>query len=384
MARFTSGLNAVAVSNIFGKLGGNDGFYHNGIGGHGACCLAGRSDIINQQNADFVACEQNNIITAANRNAKSVSIGVGSDEDVALGIQHSLETQFDSSLYLGVGIAAGREVAVRLHLLLNENRLSSAYLIEDMANKNVAGAVERGVGYLEVAILENRSIAAAGEDRGIIISDSLFAYIFYLALADSLIEIAGENAFEKVGSVNAIKNLGSSLIGYLAAVVIVCLVAVVFCGVVAGGNHNACIAAIVTNSPGKQRGGSQRIIDVNLYSVSGKNLGGRLCKQLRLIAAVIRNGSRALLAAVFQPGADSLSSAANGVEVHAVVARAQNASQTACSEYQIGVKTLVNLVFVILYGGKFGSEVSVLHLHFAPFGISLKSIHRLIFLSFLF
>ena len=97
------------------------------------------------------------------------------------------------------------------------------------------------------------------------------------------------------------------------------------------------------------RRGAQRVEQIHANALLRQHARGILGELPREAAAVVRDG-HALLARVRalrdQLVAQTRRRAAHGVYVHAVRARAQNAAQAARAEFEILVKTILNLLLI--------------------------------------
>ena len=107
------------------------------------------------------------------------------------------------------------------------------------------------------------------------------------------------------------------------------LIAVVFLGVVRGGDHYAALAAKFTNSKGYLGRRTKALEEIDLDAVSREDLSGDTCEDVTIIAAVVADsyrdlgeGSESLLEVVRQ----TLRSSSDGVAVHAVGAYAHNSA----------------------------------------------------------
>ena len=131
---------------------------------------------------------------------------------------------------------------------------------------------------------------------------------------------------------NCVAVMGSE---HLCPVRPISLIAVVFLGVVRGGDHYAALAAKFTNSKGYLGRRTKALEEIDLDAVSREDLSGDACEDITIITAIMadnyRNfgeGSESLLEVVRQ----SLCSRPDGVAVHAVGAYAHDPTQTTRAE----------------------------------------------------
>ena len=103
------------LGHLVRQRGGHDGLAHDGVFGHGSLLNAARADVIQQQNADFVAGKQLiAAILALNGNANAVGIGVSGQHQVCTRLFGQFQAKAQSLENFGVGVRAGGEIAVRL------------------------------------------------------------------------------------------------------------------------------------------------------------------------------------------------------------------------------------------------------------------------------
>lgn len=109
------------------------------------------ADVVEQQNAHLVTGQQR--VPSPSAQATPTRSASGS---VASAGRLDLLAQVDALLHgladLGVGIRAGREVAVRVALLGNHGDVGHTHLVEDGGDRDQTGTVERGVDELERSV----------------------------------------------------------------------------------------------------------------------------------------------------------------------------------------------------------------------------------------
>ena len=127
--------------------------------------------------------------------------------------------------------------------------------------------------------------------------------------------------------------------GDLAAVAPEHLVAVVFLGVVAGGDHDAGRGLFEADAVAEFRRGTQALEQVHLDAVIGEDLGRYFCEQAGIVAAVVADAHAGLsLHMGLDVVGEALGGHAHRVFVHAVGAGAHDAAQAAGAELQVAVE----------------------------------------------
>ena len=147
--------------------------------------------------------------------------------------------------------------------------------------------------------------------------------------------------------------------GDLAAVSAVYFVAIVLGGVVAGGDADACAAPQIPGRPGEGGGGLQTGIEESGDPVGSQDPGCFTAKQLALMTAVVGDGYTFGQPAGVQVVGQTLRSPADGVDVHAVGAGADDAAQPAGTKGKVPVEAVGYGVRVRLNGFQFPAQVGV-------------------------
>ena len=114
----------------------------------------------------------------------------------------------------------------------------------------------------------------------------------------------------------------------------------------AGGDADACAAAVVPNRPAQCRGGLQTGIDVRLDAVSSQNSRRFFCEHIALDAAVVADGNFFRQVRSVQVVGKTLRRLADVVDVHPIGACADDPTQTAGAEFQLPVKTVGDGILV--------------------------------------
>ena len=135
----------------------------------------------------------------------------------------------------------------------------------------------------------------------------------------------------------------------LGAVGPVDLIAVVLLGVVAGGDVDARLTAVVADGEAQLRRGAQGFKNADVDAVAGTDLGGGVGEQHVVVAAVHADGHALLFGGLALGGDDvgeALSGPADDVDVHLVQAHLHGAPQTGGAELQRTVEAVLDLLFV--------------------------------------
>ena len=139
-------LNAIVCSHRISQRSRNQRLDSHGVLGHGALLNAAFADVVQQQNAHFVAGDQLvGAVGTLHGDANAVGIGVGGQHQVSAGLGGQLQAQLQSLEDLGVGVGAGGEVAVGVLLLGNDGDVIDADVVQDAHDGNQTGAVQGGV-----------------------------------------------------------------------------------------------------------------------------------------------------------------------------------------------------------------------------------------------
>ena len=346
---------------------GHDGLDCHGVLGHGALLDTACADVVQQQNAHLVAGHQLiAAVRALHGNAHAVGVGVGSQHQVCTGLGGQFQTQLQCLEDLGVGVGAGGEVAVGVLLLGHDGDIGDAHIVEHMGHGHKAGAVQRAVHQLQAGSLA-QTRAHLTCLNGIV--QSLFAVIAHKA-DHAVLHALGKGdvlcAGEHIGLLDLVVDDGGGVIGHLAAVGAVGLVAVVLGGVMRSGDHDARIALIVTGGKAQGRDRHQSIINAHLDAVCGQNAGGSLGKDVALQAAVVADGHGLIAALGLDPVCQTLGGLTHDVDVHAVGASAQHAAQAGGTELQCNGKAVLDLVVVPLDLGQLRLQICVLQIRCQP------------------
>ena len=203
-----------------------------------------------------------------------------------------------------------------------------------MSDGHKARAVQRAVDQLETGSLADTRADGAGLDGGIEGVDAVLADILDQPLSQTILKGNELGPGQDIRLLDlGVDNVGG-LIGHLAAVRAVGLVAVVLGGVVAGRDHDARVAVVVAGGKAQRGNRHKGLVDADLDTVGGQHLGSSLGEQVALDAAVIADGNGLAAALGLDPVGKALGGLADNVNIHAVGACADDAAQTGGAEFQ--------------------------------------------------
>ena len=257
----------------------------------------------------------------------------------------------------GVRIGAGREVAVRLFLLGDDGHFINADSLENGADGLVAGAAERRVNDLQTRVLAQTGIDGACLHR---VEEFFHERIFYpidQSLIHEFIEVAALYVFKNIELLHEIVYFTGRAVGHLAAVAAVALEAVVFRGVVAGGDDDTGGAIQLTDGIAQHGSGFKLGENIHLHAVGGKRRSCALGEIGGLVAGIVADSDGMRAALLRQIIGKRLRRHADGVNIHSVGTSADHASQTAGAEFEITVKSVADLIVLAFYLLEFGENV---------------------------
>ena len=292
--------------------------------------------------------------------AHAVRVGVGGNQQVGLDLVGKLQTQLKCLAELGVGVVARGEVSVGLGLLGNDGHVLDADLLEDAGHALHARAVKRRVDHGVV----RRGLEARDGDLLDALDEAvqdLLGRPLNEALLKPLVKVHGldvEGAH--LGDVG--RDLRRGLVGDLAAVVVVDLVAVVLGRVVGGREHDARGGAQVTHGKGERGHRLDARIHVDVDAVGRKHGGRHALEVLALQAGVTRERDRGVLVVGVEVVGHALGGLGHHVDVHAVGADTQDAAQAGGAKGQRAVEGVGELLLVARLDelGKLSGKVGLL------------------------
>ena len=353
--------------NGVGQRGGDDGLDGDGVLRHGALLDAACADVVQQQSAHLVAGDQ--LIAAVRTlhgDAHAVGVGVGGQHQVCTGLGGEVEAQLQGIEDLRVGVRAGGKVAVGILLLRHDGDVGDAHIVQDVGDRHQTGAVQGAVDQLQASRLAQARAHLTCLDGSIEGVLAVVAHKADEALLDTLCKGDVLCAGEDIGLLDLIVDDSGGVIGHLAAVGAVGLVAVVLGRVVRSCDHDARVALVVTG--GKAQGGDrhQRVVDAHLDAVRCQDPGSRLGKDVALEAAVVADGHGLIAALRLDPVCQTLRGLTHDVDVHTVGASAQHAAQAGGAKLQRNGEAVLDLVVISLDLGQFRLQICVFQICCQP------------------
>ena len=345
----------------------NDGHHGYRVLRHGAFLNAACADIIQQQHAHLVAGNQLiAAVRAAHGDAHTVGVRVGGEHQVGINLFGELQPVFQRLENLGVGVRAGGEVSVRIFLLGDDRDVGDAHVMQDVRHRDEAGSVERGVDQLQSGGL-CKARAHLPCLNGLI--ESLFAVIADEADQALFHAFCKGDAFctcQHIRLLDFTVDNGGCVIGHLAAVRPVGLVAVVFCRVVGSRYHDARIAVIIPCR--KRKGGNrhQGIVDSYFDSVGSQHACRLFGKDIAFQPAVVGDGHRLAAALGQNPVGKPLGRLAHHPDIHAVCACTERSAQSGRSELQGNRKAVFDLILVVLDFQQLRQKIGILQVMGQP------------------
>ena len=247
--------------------------------------------------------------------ADAVGVRVGRQEQVGLHPAAVLEPEFQRLAHLGVGVRAGREVAVLDALLVDGRDLRHADSLEHSGHALEADAVERGVDDAE-----RRAVLARGDlERLLYVTvQNPLGNPLHQPLFQGPIESHRLYAVEAVDGVDGRLDGLRRLDGDLAAVGAVDLVAVVCRGVVRGCDVDAGRAAQLADCETQRGGGLDTIEQIRLDSVSSENLSDSTHKLLGTVTRIPAKRNGRPIKRVIQVIGKTLRGLTDGIDIKPV------------------------------------------------------------------
>lgn len=303
--------------------------------GAGPARLGGEE--VEQEQAHLVTGEQFILACMRDGDADAVGVRVGRQEQVGLHPVAALEAEFQRLAHLGVGVRAGREVAVVHALLFDGHDIGHADPLEHSGHALQADAVERGVDDAE-----RRAVLARGDlERLLYVTvENSFGSPLHQPLIQGPIERHRLYAMETVDGVDGRLDGLRRLDGDLAAVGAVDLVAVICRGVVRRGDVDAGRAAQLADGETQRRGGLDALEQIGLDAVAGEHLSHPAHKLLGTVAGVTAKCDHRVPKGAIQVIRQALRSLADGIDVQAVGAETELAAQAAGAKLKVAKKRI--------------------------------------------
>ena len=306
-----------------------------------------------QHAADLVAVEQPRAILRHAGDAHAVAVRIRADAQIRAQLFLHFQRQAEGVRLLGVGHAHGGKAPIRQLLLGHDVHVLHADFLQNAAHRNVAGAVQRRVYDLQRRADLARQFGVDGElpDGGDVGIVHLGADVFKQSGVQRGLLVHGQR-FGVAGFGQQVGNALYGLGGHLAAVRPVDLIAVIFAGVVAGGNDHARDAAQVPHREREHRHRPQRGEQVRLYARSRQHQRGFAGEHIAHQAGIVGDGHALFCAAGMREDilGQRARHAAHVVFVHAVRACAEHAAHARRTKFEIAVKAILDFGGVVFDG----------------------------------
>lgn len=298
---------------------------------------------VEQEQAHLVAGEQSVLACMRDGDADAVGVRVGRQEQVGLHPAAVLEPEFQRLAHLGVGVRAGREVAVVHALLFDGRDIGHADPLEHSGHALQADAVERGVDDAE-----RRAVLARGDlERLLYVTvENPLGNPLHQTIFQGPIERHRLYAIEAVDGVDGRLDGLRRLDGDLAADGAVDLVAVVCRGIVRRGDVDAGGATELADGETQRGGGLDALEKIGFDAVAGEHLGDTAHELLGTVTRIPAKRNGRPIKRVIQVIGKTLCSLANGIDVQAVGTKAEPAAKTTGSESQLTKEGIFNLGLV--------------------------------------
>ena len=352
----------MGLGHLAGHLGGDNGFQHHGVFRQLAAALHGPVQVIAQQHAGLVAADRLELaLLVADHDAHTVAVRVGAYDEVGLHLVGQRNSQIEALGVLRIGRHHRGEITVNDHLLRHAVQMLDAQTGQGLRHQLVAAAVEGGIHHLEGIRHPGDGIVVVDHSHNVghELAVGLVAHGLDEPSLDGLVEVHPLHAGKDIDFLQ-LRGDGGGVVGrQLRAVLPIDLIAVVLLGVMAGGDVDARLAAVLPHGEAQLRCGTQRLEDAHMDAVGGAYLGGGPGKLHGVMAAVHADG-HAPLPGVLALGADHVGKALGGpaddVHVHLVQAHLHGAPQSRRAELQRAVEPALDLLLVP------GDGLQLLHL----------------------
>ena len=358
-----------------GHLRGDDALEGQGPGGQGPGLPLRQEEVVQEQDPRLVAGEEPVFPGGGlHHEAQAVGIRVGADDEVRVLPLRQDQGPLEPHLEFRVGVRAGGEIPVGGHLLPNAAELLQPQPPQGLRHQGRPGPVEGRVDHLQVRLRHGLGPDALLEDGGQKRLVRLPADQFDAPVR----QLRHGQGGQHVDLLHGRRHLGSVLRGQLGSVGPIDLVAVVFLGVVAGGDVDPRRRPVMPDGEGELRGGPQGF-EQPYMDPHGRQDARRV---LGIFPAVV-----AAVVADYGPGCGGLAplgqdQAAQGPGrlahhpgVHAPDACAHHAPQPGGAEAEGGEESLPDLLIVSPDGLQFLPFLRRQGVGGQPAGVFLPIVH---------
>ncbi len=204
----------------------------------------------------------------------------------------------------------------------------------------IACTVQRCINYRQIGIFAHIGIDLRFADFAVEILEHLALDILDCAIFKCFVKVHGFCACEHIHLLYIGVGLCRRFVRHLVTVRVIAFVAVVFGRIVACGNDNARTARERSHRVRKHRRRHQFGIQIHLHTVRRQNACGRARKYIRFDAGIVGNRNRGILKIRIQIIRQPLRCLIDGINIHAVRTRTDNAAQARRTEFQILIKTV--------------------------------------------
>ena len=256
-------LDALIVGDCLDGLCGHDCLNDIFVADELAQFAVAAHDVIHENHYNLVAVHELILALAvADDAADTVSIGVGCEDDVGVDFLALCDSHCHGRGIFRIGRVDGGEIAGCHILLRNIDDVGEAVVAQRVRNQFHAGAVNRGIDNLEVMLaLDYLGIEREGLDVGKECGVDFFTDNLDELLVAVELDVLGTDAAYVIDDVDVV---GSD---NLRAIFPISLVAVVFLGVVGGGDVHAALATEFADCERKFGSGTEVIEKIHLDAV---------------------------------------------------------------------------------------------------------------------
>ena len=171
---------------------------------------------------------------------------------------------------------------------------------------------------------------------------------------------------ENIGFLNLGVHHCGGIVCHLAAIGAVGLVAVIFGGIVRGGNHDTGVGMVIAGGEGQGGHRHQRVINAHFDAVGGQNAGGLLGEHVGIDPAVVGDGNQLTAPLGFDPVGKTLGGLTHHINIHPVGACAQDSPEACGAEFQRHGEPLLDLILLARDFLQFPGQSGILQRSGAP------------------